>query len=126
MFLQLLVAQMRYQDPLNPADSEPVPGPVGAVHLPGEDAGPSPTRPVALVALQMAFGASAWSARRSPTTPGRHHEDRGHQLGALRRHRPGPRRQRRGSPSPTSWPRDGTTDLSRLGDARGDHVTGSV
>ena len=39
MFLQLMVAQLRYQDPMNPTDSSAVPGPVGAVHRAGEDAG---------------------------------------------------------------------------------------
>ena len=39
MFLQLLVAQMRNQDPMNPHGLQRVPRPDGAVHLPGEDAG---------------------------------------------------------------------------------------
>ena len=78
MFLQLLVAQMKYQDPMNPTDSSAVPGPVGAVHRPGEDAGRRRPDRSSCVASQMAFGASGLVGRTVSWTNSRRdgHPDR--------------------------------------------------
>ena len=63
MFLKLMVAQLKIPGPDEPHRLRAVPRPDGAVHLAGEAASRSPTRPPRLLTAQMAFGASSLVGR---------------------------------------------------------------
>ena len=64
MFLELMVAQLRYQDPMNPADSGEFLA-QSAQFTALEKMQDVADRTAELLGAQMAFGASAWSAATS-------------------------------------------------------------
>ena len=96
MFLQLLVAQMRNQDPANPTDSSEFLAQT-AQFTALEKMQQVADQTSQLVALQVAFGASSMVGR-TVAYAGPDGDDavRRRQLGALRGHRPRPPGQRRG------------------------------
>ena len=95
MFLELMVAQLRYQDPMNPQDSGEFLA-QSAQFTALEKMQDVADRTAELLGAQMAFGASAWSASTCPGLGrGRHDDqDRHHRRRHLRRDRPGLRHRR--------------------------------